>query len=211
MREDPRLAEAVEAAKKACAVIATLAEAALERGDCGKGYSQVNNVWESLRSRAREAPSLLATWGPAGLIIFYASKAADLDHKILNELMRYAACSDCCLRGLKDRLRGDNKKIDATATGYATYLASVVSYLTKRHGLEAHARRGAVKLLDALIEKTMKGEVRAAELLYGVETVSRLIQIYGEPVASEAEELSEQGCRALRAFAERLPRPGGCR
>lgn len=205
-RRDERLEAAVEAAKAACSALAAIAEARQRIEQSGKQQSLEDAAWrawglarnaaESLLARARQAPGLLATWGPGAFLVFYASKAADLaeeNSQLLNLVIKCVTKSNCVVRCIEqenpDTFKG---QVDTTSLGYVLYLAALTRYLKKAGPAELQERIGAgccnaVDVFDTLITTSMKGKLRQTELLYAVETLSRLTTIYLEPVLGEAK------------------------
>jgi len=261
-RGDKRLEKAVDAARAACRALAAIVEAK-KRADEHGGEAAARRAWglarnaaESLLARARQAPSLLATWGPGAFLVFYASKAAGLADGsacILDSLVDYLACrgdekkhgsgeaqpqsgaaspegsrecsagklTELAEKGPPASLAEEKRKkgligelgrhVDATSLGYALYLAALARYLGMdgsnacEAGAEGSGRAPlAVKAFDRLIEEAASGKLRHTELLYAVETISRLITIYLEPVLGQAQAIAKKEKDGQREALELL-------
>lgn len=143
----------------------------------------VRDTLESLTTRARQAPSLAATWGAAAALVFYASKAVDLEAGLLN-------------RVILDQGTGVlSSNLDATALGYALYLSAFIKAhnCIENRSQDTNNNTRATRLLDAVIEEYMGAASRSYSVAVNLmENLARLITLYIEPLLSELNELARQ-------------------
>ncbi len=175
------LAEARGAARAACRAAAAVAAALLDRaergGSAARNWRAVLESLESLGARARQAPSLLATWGPGVFLVYYFSKAAEAlaESSWLRSVVVDAARGGC--PSPSDTGEG----FDSTGAGYLYYAAALL-YL-HRDQLACDP----VQSMDAVVSLYLSPGTGFSRLLYQVENLSRMITLYLEPTIAEAK------------------------
>ena len=162
-----------------------------DRERCGpsKAAGRLRDMMESLVTRARQAPSLAATWGVAATLVFYASKAAELTENEQQLQFLLYLLTDNGAPPSYDQLC----RIDATAAGYAFYIAAFQrahSCITDGGSYSGGAVGGGtgdiVKILDGLVKDYMMGmHVGKYQAIALIENLARFATLYIEPLTAE--------------------------
>ncbi|UXD22184.1 hypothetical protein IPA_02400 [Ignicoccus pacificus DSM 13166] len=154
----------------------------------------VKDYPDSLYSRARSAPQLMATWGPAHFLIFYASKSLDdIDSRRAEFLWR--AWKSVMMGRDREEVKGFVaceivSKISDTSMGYLLYTLALSEAIVRLMEREQNFGR-LDELFDFVIRLYVKPEegkelgapsVGTLNLL--VQTLSRLIETKVLPIVN---------------------------
>ena len=146
-----------------------------------------SDVLESITTRARQAPSLVATWGAAATLVFYASKAVDIeDTKVLNYILLDVADSSSTQGSDREKkLRGAS-----TALGYTFYMKAFLEAHSCLQGAAPDQTGSSVEaVLDSLIKSYMGSGARSqSQAVNLVENLARFTTLYLEPLLCDIAE-----------------------
>lgn len=214
--KDP-LSVAHRAARYSCGLLYRFARGLLRySGDRAEQYYRsalrdLKDTLDSLYTRAKQGPQLLATWGPAAFLVFIASKAADLAEEeqqleLFDNVILSSVRQECLHDPLPIAVSGSRPSVNPTALGYAVYLSTVmrISYLL---GWKPFTDCDSVRLVDDLVNAYLEGEIPASQLLYSVENTARLLQLYLLPMTSRMDKLRREGLspkEVIEKLAQRL-------
>ena len=136
----------------------------------GMLYSLADGV-DSLLTRARQSPQLVATWGPERYIVFLVSKASDLAstrYKLFyNLIIKYNTCGS-------DYGGAKKEMVPSTELGYGLYSRALS--IAVHHVLEGEGGPpGHENVVSYLIDVVRYRRLSPGVFLQLVETLSRLI------------------------------------
>ncbi len=134
---------------------------------------------EAVITRAKDAQTLMATWGPLQTIVFMGSHAVKTEPNVFN--------SAILLRN--DRRIRSIKSSDKINLSYAIYLGFIIKNLQILGFLNepnrANTKISGYELLEELVEKIVNGNIPRKILLYITDVGRRLIEIYLSKITSK--------------------------
>ena len=146
-----------------------------------------SDVLESITARARQAPSLVATWGAAATLVFYASKAVDIEDTRVLEYILLDVAGPPPTQG-RDRER--SLRGASTALGYTFYMKAFLEAHSCLQGAAPGQAGGSVEaVLDSLIRSYMGSGARSqSQAINLVENLARFTMLYLEPLLSDVDD-----------------------
>ena len=187
--KDPLLL-ARESSKKALTLAAELAQNCNKDEKCAR---RLKKALESLQTRARSGPQLLATWGPAAFLLFIASKAVNTSHMLQQRAAGILGCSEEA--GNSQDVRAEK---GSTAVGYLMYAMALLYY---------HLETGAISC-SSYIRDMLDSSIRLylelgrwssgyTRLLAFVEALARFIQLYLDPLLDKYERINYANAKSF--------------
>jgi len=196
-----------EAARLALQPLAQLAKLHVEDSDARGWARSLYSVLDSLETRARSGPQLLATWGPAAFLLFTASKAVEADPRLQEAMAELLKGKP----GWHEKLSNTGKNLGATASGYLLYAAALLYYHLKT-GIVGPGSNIAEMFDEAIryyLDASRSGGRRGySTLLAYTQALARFTELYAKPLLNKYENRLNKN-DAARGFLEDLGKLGG--
>lgn len=177
-----------EAARLALQPLAQLAGLHVEDSDVRGWARSLYDVLNSLETRARSGPQLLATWGPAAFLLFTASKAVEADPRLQEAIAKLLADNTVSQEELSSLRRPE-----PAAAGYLLYAAALLYYHVKAGIVQP--RENLVEMLDEAIRYYLDtprsgGRRGYSTLLAYTQALARFTELYAKPLLNKYEKIN---------------------